>query len=372
MSALFEVHVRLGGDPRGYAEFVALRGELAKLGHSACPDVDWQKVEQLCLVLLQLNGAELQTVSFYALARGQRHGLDGMVEGMRLLKTLCDQWSGLWPASVPVRLDMLGWLFAQLQTLLRSLTLTTKDLHVLLELDNALAGLSARLTCQMPAPLTTLQALQLQVRHLVQRLERSDFGTETALVPLRVAEPALMRPIVLVPPPDATSGKRRLWPWLCTAALSLAVAAGVAGWWKGVQTEVAWPDPVRLDSLSLFDAGSAELKPGSTPILVKALVDIKAQPGWLIIIAGHTDATGSSEQNQQLSHARASAVRDWMQSVGSIPADCLAVQGFAANQPIAGNDTEAGRIANRRVDIRRVPQAGACELSGNRRPERLL
>jgi len=372
MSALFEVHVRLGGDPRGYAEFVALRGELAKLGHSACPDVDWQKVEQLCLVLLQLNGAELQTVCFYALARGQRHGLDGMVEGMRLLKTLCGQWSSLWPASVPVRLEMLGWLFAQLQTLLRSFTLTTNDLRALLELDSALAGLSARLASQISVPLATLQALQLQVRHLVQRWERSDFGTETALLPLRVAEPALMMPIVLVPPPDATSGKRRLLPWLCTAALLLAIAAGVAGWRQGTQADVAWPDPVQLDSLSLFDAGSAELKPGSTPILVKALVDIKAQPGWLIIIAGHTDATGSSEQNQQLSHARASAVRDWMQSVGSIPADCLAVQGFAANQPIAGNDTEAGRIANRRVDIRRVPQAGACELSGNRRPERLL
>ncbi|MFL6967661.1 OmpA family protein [Pseudomonas alvandae] len=372
MSALFEVHVRLGGDPRGYAEFAALRGELAKLGHSACPDVDWQKVEQLCLVLLQLNGAELQTVCFYALARGQRHGLDGMVEGMRLLKTLCGQWSSLWPASVPVRLDMLGWLFAQLQTLLRSWALSTNNLRALLELDNALTDLSERLPCQAPVPLTTLQALRLQVTHLIQRLERSDFGTETALLPVRVAEPALMMPIVLVPPPDATSGKRRLLPWLCAAALLLAVAAGVAGWWKGAQTDVAWPDPVRLDSLSLFDAGSAELKPSSTPVLVKALVDIKAQPGWLIIIAGHTDATGSSEQNLRLSHARASAVRDWMQSVGSIPADCFAVQGFAAHQPIAGNDTEAGRIANRRVDISLVPQAGACELPANRRPERLL
>ncbi|WP_460115158.1 type VI secretion system ImpA family N-terminal domain-containing protein [Pseudomonas sp. H2_D02] len=255
MSALFEVHVRLGGDPRGYAEFVALRGELAKLGHSACPDVDWQKVEQLCLVLLQLNGAELQTVCFYALARGQRHGLDGMVEGMRLLKTLCGQWSSLWPASVSVRLEMLGWLFAQLQTLLRSWALSTNNLRALLELDNALTDLSERLPCQAPVPLTTLQALRLQVTHLIQRLERSDFGTETALLPVRVAEPALMMPIVLVPPPDTTSGKRRLLPWLCTAALLLAVAAGVAGWWKGAQTDVAWPDPVRLDSLSLFDAG---------------------------------------------------------------------------------------------------------------------
>ena len=58
------------------------------------------------------------------------------------------------------------------------------------------------------------------------------------------------------------------------------------------EKEVALPDPVQLDSLSLFDAGSAELKPGSTDVLIKTLVDIKAQPGWLIVIAGHTDATG--------------------------------------------------------------------------------
>ena len=121
------------------------------------------------------------------------------------------------------------------------------------------------------------------------------------------------------------------------------------------------PEPVRLDSLSLFDAGSAILKPGSTKVLINALVGIKAQPGWLIVIAGHTDATGVMEQNLALSHARASAVRDWMQQMGDIADSCFAVQGLAANQPIASNGTEAGRTANRRVDIQLVPQVGACE-----------
>lgn len=129
----------------------------------------------------------------------------------------------------------------------------------------------------------------------------------------------------------------------------------------------ATPEPVasavRLDSLSLFAPGSAQLKPGSTQILIKALVDIKAQPGWLIVIAGHTDATGDSEKNLRLSHARAAAVHAWMQHMGGIPASCFAVQGFGATHPIASNDTEAGRAANRRVDIRLVPEAGACELA---------
>jgi outer membrane protein OmpA-like peptidoglycan-associated protein len=119
-------------------------------------------------------------------------------------------------------------------------------------------------------------------------------------------------------------------------------------------------NPVRLDSLSLFAIGSARLKPDSTKVLIDALVDIKAQSGWLIVITGHTDATGNPEQNVQLSRARAAAVRDWMQSMGNIPGSCFAVQGLGANRPIATNDTETGRTANRRVDIRLVPEVGAC------------
>lgn len=125
------------------------------------------------------------------------------------------------------------------------------------------------------------------------------------------------------------------------------------------------PTSVRLDSLSLFNTASARLKPESTKVLINALVDIKAQPGWLIVIAGHTDATGSSDHNLQLSRARAAAVRDWMQRMGDLPDSCFAVQGFGASQPIASNDTETGRTANRRVDIRLVPEAGACVLAAS-------
>ncbi|MFC4861244.1 OmpA family protein [Pseudomonas sp. MAHUQ-62] len=124
----------------------------------------------------------------------------------------------------------------------------------------------------------------------------------------------------------------------------------------------ATPGPVRLSSLSLFSVGSATLKPDATKVLINALVGIKAQPGWLIVIAGHTDATGSAEQNLLLSQARANAVRDWMQRMGDFPDSCFAVQGFGASQPIASNDVEIGRAANRRVDIRLVPEVGACAL----------
>ncbi|WP_373224927.1 OmpA family protein [Enterobacter cloacae complex sp. ESBL7] len=130
------------------------------------------------------------------------------------------------------------------------------------------------------------------------------------------------------------------------------------------RTPTAPPQIVRLDSLSLFDPGSATLKPGSTKVLVNALVGIKARPGWLIVVSGHTDNTGSSSLNQMLSLKRAEAVRDWMRDTGGVPESCFAVQGYGATRPLQTNDTTAGRAANRRVEIRLVPQADACRIPG--------
>lgn len=120
------------------------------------------------------------------------------------------------------------------------------------------------------------------------------------------------------------------------------------------------PKTVRLDSLSLFDTGKSVLKPGSLKMLVNALVDIKARPGWLIVVAGHTDSTGDAQANQQLSLKRAEALRDWMLQTSDVSPTCFAVQGYGATRPIASNDTPDGRALNRRVEISLVPQADAC------------
>ncbi|WP_312983558.1 OmpA family protein [Atlantibacter sp.] len=125
------------------------------------------------------------------------------------------------------------------------------------------------------------------------------------------------------------------------------------------------PKIVRLNSMSLFDSGSADLKAGSTRVLVNALVGIKARPGWLIVVAGHTDNTGSQQINQPLSLKRAEAVRDWMRDSGDVPESCFAVQGYGAGRPVTTNDTPEGRALNRRVEISLVPQANACQLPGN-------
>ncbi|WP_208950357.1 OmpA family protein [Rahnella sp. ChDrAdgB13] len=122
------------------------------------------------------------------------------------------------------------------------------------------------------------------------------------------------------------------------------------------------PKTLRLDSMSLFDSGKSALKAGSTKMLINSLVGIKAKPGWLIVVAGHTDNTGNPGLNQRLSRERAEAVRDWMRDTGDVPESCFAVQGYGENRPIATNDTPDGRALNRRVEISLVPQADACQI----------
>jgi outer membrane protein OmpA-like peptidoglycan-associated protein len=216
--------------------------------------------------------------------------------------------------------------------------------------------------------------------HMVLNDSRSSMGLPR--LPM-ATDPTLTMPIVVLPTvcitqppapkPEAKTRGTHLWVAASVALMAVSSWLVWEKWGSGPDNESALPfasifhqeqklaDPVHLDSLSLFDAGSAELKPGATKILINALVSIKAQPGWLIVITGHSDTTGDAAQNMKISQARAAAVRDWMQGMGDIPDSCFAVQGLAASQPLLSNDTESGRAANRRVDIRLVPQTGACE-----------
>ncbi|MNP09331.1 putative lipoprotein YiaD precursor [compost metagenome] len=267
--------------------------------------------------------------------------------------------------------------------MLRNLAPGTQHFPELLQLDSGLARLQQRLELQAQAPVVALHALRQQIESLIRRMQRSNVVVGTLSPPAREPAPAVMMPVVILPPnplpmPEMPPAKRPLARWLCAAAVVTCLVSGA--WWLGstgvaeqrlahlLQPPPTIVAPVRLDSLSLFDAGSAELKPGSTKILIGALVDIKAQPGWLIVIGGHTDGRGNPQDNLLLSHARASAVRDWMQRMGDIPDSCFAVQGFAASQPLTSNDSESGRAANRRVEISLLPQAGACgqETPGER------
>ncbi|CAE6724606.1 OmpA family protein [Paraburkholderia haematera] len=117
------------------------------------------------------------------------------------------------------------------------------------------------------------------------------------------------------------------------------------------------PFVVTLDSMSLFDSGKAQLRPGSTRAMVGALEMIKARPDKRILVAGHSDNVGSADSNLKLSIGRAGAVRDWLVEASGIPVTQFAIQGYGDTRPIAGNHTDAGRAKNRRVEITLVPDA---------------
>ena len=73
-----------------------------------------------------------------------------------------------------------------------------------------------------------------------------------------------------------------------------------------------------------------------------------------IRIAGHTDSTGSAEYNQTLSERRASSVGQLLITQG-IMSGRVWTTGYGERYAIASNDTDAGRQANRRVELELVP-----------------
>lgn len=100
-----------------------------------------------------------------------------------------------------------------------------------------------------------------------------------------------------------------------------------------------------------FDTDKAVLKPESEGTLQQVLTLLKDAPDLRIAIAGHTDSQSSDTYNLDLSKRRALAVVKWLTDKG-ITASRLEAQGFGESQPVADNDSAAGRALNRRVEIR--------------------
>jgi outer membrane protein OmpA-like peptidoglycan-associated protein len=100
----------------------------------------------------------------------------------------------------------------------------------------------------------------------------------------------------------------------------------------------------------LFDVGSATLKPGSKEQLRLVSSVLTKYTDTKILIAGHTDSTGSAAFNQQLSEHRAKNVKLAIVEHGVHPIR-VETLGFGASAPIADNRTEEGRRLNRRVVI---------------------
>jgi outer membrane protein OmpA-like peptidoglycan-associated protein len=103
-----------------------------------------------------------------------------------------------------------------------------------------------------------------------------------------------------------------------------------------------------------FAFDSAEIAPGFQPTLSEVAATLRNNPQTYIQVHGHTDSTGSAQYNQDLSERRARSVNTFLMNHGIMP-ERLFWQGHGESQPIAGNQTEAGRQMNRRVELRIIP-----------------
>lgn len=98
-----------------------------------------------------------------------------------------------------------------------------------------------------------------------------------------------------------------------------------------------------------FDLGKATIRPASHTSLNKVAA-LLIEKNFSLKLAGHTDNTGSMQTNMRLSKERAEAVKAYLVSKGANPSRIEAT-GYGPTQPIASNNTAAGRQENRRVEF---------------------
>lgn len=107
---------------------------------------------------------------------------------------------------------------------------------------------------------------------------------------------------------------------------------------------------ITFDSGLLFDIDSDQLRSETKEDLSEMAETLQEYDDTNILIEGHTDATGSDNYNQSLSEERAASVANYLQSIG-VSNNRLITEGYGEEQPIAENETEAGRQQNRRVEV---------------------
>lgn len=120
----------------------------------------------------------------------------------------------------------------------------------------------------------------------------------------------------------------------------------------GVQVSQTQDNRLKLEIPSdiSFDTGRSDIKSNFQPILQRFASTLQENPNTNVVIIGHTDSTGSDAINQPLSVDRASRTRDYLAGRGVNP-NRITIEGRGSREPIASNDTTAGKARNRRVEI---------------------
>jgi outer membrane protein OmpA-like peptidoglycan-associated protein len=113
---------------------------------------------------------------------------------------------------------------------------------------------------------------------------------------------------------------------------------------------------LRMPAGITFPINSYQIQPQFQSTLDDVARTLASYPSTMIDVYGHTDPSGGDGINIPLSQNRAQSVASYLAQRG-VNSARIATQGFGSSRPIADNSTEAGRSANRRVEIRIVPVA---------------
>jgi outer membrane protein OmpA-like peptidoglycan-associated protein len=120
---------------------------------------------------------------------------------------------------------------------------------------------------------------------------------------------------------------------------------------EGAQiTRVGEGIAVTFESGILFPFNSTDILPAGKENLQKLAQSLDKYPNSDILIVGHTDSVGTDAYNNDLSQRRANAAGNYLQSLG-VAQSRLRMTGKGETEPIQSNDTDAGRAANRRVEV---------------------
>lgn len=111
---------------------------------------------------------------------------------------------------------------------------------------------------------------------------------------------------------------------------------------------------VTFESGILFATNSSTLNTASRASLDKFATSLRNNPDTDVKIYGHTDSTGSDAINNPLSQRRAESVYNYLVSKGTAGSRMVS-EGFGSTQPVADNNTVAGREQNRRVEVYILP-----------------
>jgi len=107
---------------------------------------------------------------------------------------------------------------------------------------------------------------------------------------------------------------------------------------------------VTFDSGILFDVNSSQLRTAAQNNLRELTESLEEYEGTDVLVVGHTDSTGDAAFNQGLSERRADSARNFLVGAG-LGSDRVTAVGRGEDEPVTTNATDAGRQANRRVEI---------------------